>query len=132
MDVDHVLTPESHRALDTVLEFTYVSRPFVLQHVTHGSLCNLNRQTGREAIGKPVQESGDVGLAFTQWRQMDGYYVQPEIKVLAKGPFAIGGFQIAIGGGNHSHIDFDLIVATNRPHFLFLQYAKKLGLHLER
>ena len=63
---------------------------------------------------------------------MHSHHIQAEIKVLAKRAVAIFGFEIAIGGGNHAHIHFDLLIAADRADFFFLQHAQQLGLHLLR
>ena len=47
-------------------------------------------------------------------------------------PRFVGGFEIAVGGGDDAHVHFDSLVAAHRTHFFFLQHAQQLGLHFQR
>ena len=53
-------------------------------------------------------------------------------EVLAEGAVAIGGLQVAIGGGNYADVDRYVIIAAHRANFLLLQDAQEFGLHFER
>src|SRR5437763_11904060 len=63
---------------------------------------------------------------------MNSIYVQSDIEVFAKITFAVGGFEIAVGRGDHSHIHFKLLIAADRTYLFFLQEAEELGLQVER
>ena len=56
--------------------------------------------------------------------------IQAEVEIFTESTIAEGGFQIAIGGGDHPHIDLHPFVAAHAANFFFLQHAQQLGLHL--
>src|SRR5579859_7894069 len=79
-----------------------------------------------------MHQRGDIRAPFAKGGQMNGDHVQPEIKVLAKLPFLLGGLKVAVGGGDDAHVDFELLIAAYRADFLLLQHAKELGLQFHR
>src|SRR5215469_17372693 len=76
-------------------------------------------------------QSRYICFSVAQGRNMDSHDVQSKIQVFAESSFAIGRFQVAVGRGKNSDIDFYFVVAAHRTHFFFLQNTKQLGLHLE-
>src|SRR6267143_4780193 len=63
---------------------------------------------------------------------MEGHDIQAEIQILAEGAVLVRGFEVAVRGGDHSHVDFDPLVAAYGTNFLFLQNAQQLRLKLQR
>ena len=63
---------------------------------------------------------------------MYGDHVEPEVKIFAEGSGFVGGFEIAVSGGDDAHVHFDALVAAYGTHFFFLQHAQQLGLQFER
>ncbi len=131
-DVNRVMIAEGHGARDAIFQFADVSRPFVLQETFHRRGRDLNIFSGGVAIKEIVRELRDVGAAFAQARDVDGYDVETEIEILAKSSGAVGGFEIAIGGGDHADVHRNFFIAADRTHFFFLQDAQELGLHFQR
>src|SRR5262249_54037558 len=109
-----------------------VARPLVLQEALHGCRCDLQTSAWRIAIKKVVDQHRNVGAAFTQGGKVNGDHVEAEVEILAEGAFAVGSFQIAIGGRDDAHVDGDGRIAADRPDLALLQHAQQLGLHFER
>src|ERR1700722_17554738 len=79
-----------------------------------------------------VDQQGNVFAALAQRRHADRNHVQPVVKIFAKLVFGNGLIQIAVGGGDHPHIDGNLAGAAHRTHGPFLQHAQQFHLHGER
>ena len=61
---------------------------------------------GRGGAGEEVGgEQGDVAPPLGQRRQADGDQVEPVEEVLAEGAGGHGGAQVAVGGGDHPHVE---------------------------
>src|SRR5690349_22517792 len=60
---------------------------------------------------------------------MNGDDAQAVEKVLAEFAGSNGLFQIAIGGGDHAHVNINFLGATQRPDFAFLQHTIEFHLH---
>jgi len=43
------------------------------------------------------------------------HYIKAKIEIFPKSAFPILYFQVAIGGGNHAHVHFYLLIAAHRP-----------------
>ncbi len=59
---------------------------------------------------------------------MQGHGGEPVIQILTETPRAHIGFEIAVGRGDHAHIDTDRTIAAERPEFALLQHAQQLDL----
>src|SRR5271155_3625449 len=95
---------QGHSAGYAIFQFTHIARPFVLQETFHGRGRDLNIFTGGVAIEEIVRQLRDIGAAFAQARDVDGDYVETEVEVFAKSSSTVGGFQVAIGGGDDADI----------------------------
>ena len=73
----------------------------------------------------------DIGTMFPQAWQANGDDIQPEIEVFAKRARLIRRFQVAVRCRDHADVYWNFVVASDRPHFSFLQYAQEFGLHLQ-
>jgi len=62
---------------------------------------------------------------------VNGDHVEAEVKIFAEGSVLIGGFEIAVGGGDDADINFDALIAAYGTNFFFLQDAQQFGLQLE-
>ena len=54
-----------------------------------------------------------------------------EVEILAEGPVLVGGFQIAVRGGDDAHVDLHALIAADGTHFFFLQHSQQLGLQFQ-
>ena len=77
-----------------------------------------------------MHEHRDITAPLAQCGDVEGHYVQAKIQILAEGAVLVRGFEVAVGGRNHPHIDLDPLVAAHRAYLLFLQNAQQLGLKL--
>src|SRR3989304_9641867 len=73
----------------------------------------------------------DIGAPLPQWRDDDGYNVQPIEKVFPKRASLDLILQVFIGGSDDPDIDLDGLPAPNPPHLPFLQGAQYLGLQVD-
>src|SRR5215813_282262 len=121
VDVERLLVAEGNGALNAVFQFANVARPVVLEQRLHGGVGDLHRPSGNAAFEEPVSEHGDVGTTLAQRRNVDGYDVQPKVEVFAECAGTVFALEIAVGGGDHAHIDARTLVAADRSDFLFLQ-----------
>src|SRR5271168_5202791 len=86
---------------------------------------------GCVAIEEMVDEHGNVRAAIAEGREMHGHDVQSEIEILAKSAGAIGGLEIAVGGGDDADVNVHFFVAADGADFFFLKDTKELGLHFQ-
>ena len=61
-----------------------------------------------------------------------GITLKPVIQIFAKGIFGHLLVEIAVGGGDHAHVDGDFVGAADRPHTALLQHPQQLDLHGQR
>ena len=120
MEIYRPLIAQSHGPLDAILQFAHISRPVILQQGLHGGGRDLNRCAPSVTLQKPMGQHGDIGAAFAQGGQAHGHHVQAEVEVLAERAVTVFGFEIAVGGGNHAHIDLHLLIAAHGPNFFLL------------
>lgn len=66
--------------------------------------------TSQEKVG----HERNVFRAFTQWRQLDGNYIQAVPQVFTEGLGRNGSFYIFISGGNHAKVNADNRVLPRR------------------
>src|SRR5208283_2000986 len=114
-----------------VLEFANISRPIILEKALHGGGGDLQVNAGGVAVQEVMHEHGDIGATLAQRWQVDGDNVKAEIKIFPEGTGAIGGFEVAVGGGDDANINIEFFIAADRADFFFLEDAKKFRLHLE-
>ena len=74
----------------------------------------------------------DVLAPLAQRRHPDGNDVQTVEQILPEAPGLDFRGKLAVGGGNHAHVDLDLGVAADPLEGLFLQNAHDFALGLER
>ena len=74
----------------------------------------------------------DVIATIPQWRYLDGYHRQAEIKILAELAILDSLFQVPVARRQDPDINLDLRLASNSVEFPFLQGAQDLHLHVNR
>ena len=65
------------------------------------------------ALQEITDQHGDVPFALTQRRQVEWQHIQSIEKILAEFTFMHRQPEVAVGGGNHAHVDMDRVVATD-------------------
>ena len=91
-----------------------------------------NRLAGfaREFFEEKIRQRGNIFFVFAQRRNVDGDHIQAIVQILAERAFFERGAQIAIRGGDQTHVDFERFGAAEALEFAFLQDAQQL--HLNR
>ena len=78
-----------------------------------------------------MDEHGNVGAPVAERGEMDGHDIESEIEVFAERAGTVGGFQVAVGGGDDPDIHIHFFVAADRADFLLLKDPQELGLHFQ-
>ena len=78
-----------------------------------------------------VHELRDVLAALAQRRELDVDDREAEVEVLAEGALVDHLAQVAVGGGEHAHVDLDDLVAADALDLAVLEHAQQLGLQVE-
>src|SRR5581483_6472637 len=98
---------QNREPLDDVGQLPHVSRPAVARQRRNRVHRPLRRRQTRAPalqLGKVPHEQRNVVRALAQWRHRHRQHVETEVEVLAKATVPHGRWQVAIGGGNDSHI----------------------------
>ena len=134
-EVEHGPARENHCALHEVLKLTDISRPmpgcepFERGRGYRGDLllhaaCILLREV--------MHKQRNVLRAFPQRRDVDGKDIQPVVKIVAELAVLDHLFQVAVGGGDQTHVHALSVCAAQPFEFPLLQSAQKLGLDFRR
>ena len=78
-----------------------------------------------------LDQQRNVFLALTQRGQFDMEYVQPVEKVGPERALFDHVFEVLVGGGHASEIDFDDLIPADAGDLALLQYAQQIGLRLQ-
>jgi hypothetical protein len=78
------------------------------------------------------RQDEDIVSALAQWRDLDRKDRQPKIQILAKLTFCDPLFQVAIGGGDDTHVHVKGLRPTDALELFLLQGAQDLGLQRQR
>ena len=81
---------------------------------------NALARRGSIFFDEMIHQQGNVFLPLSQGGHANGNHVQAIIEIFAKSSFRYSLVQIAIGGGNHPHVNLDLAAATHWSHQAFL------------
>ncbi len=122
-----------------VVEFPHVARPAVARDNIScasreilTSIPRLRLALSVNLFQQGIHQGTQVALPFTErWQLEDGDGESVE-KILAELPAGDPHREIAIGGGDHTHIDLLRITASDWYHLGLLEHAQQLHLHLER
>ena len=80
-------------------------------------------------LDEVTNEEWDVFTARTQRRHLDREYVDAVEEIFAEGAPRDRLFEVAVCGGNDTHVAFDLCVVADALKHALLQYAQQLDLH---
>ena len=104
------------RPLDCVLKLAHVAEPVLVEEQPEGALRNVRRllsQLVREPLEEVVGQHGDVLAALAQGWDADVDDVEPVEEIVAERPGRDRLLQVDPGGGNHPHVDVDLLGASH-------------------
>jgi hypothetical protein len=120
--------------LDGVFQFAHVARPVISHHPRDGIFGNRAHPPVRlaEFLQERIHQYGYVCLSFTQRRDLDLHHVQPEKEILPKSSLPHRCVQIAVRRRDDRRRKRYSVRRTHRTHFLLLQRAQQLGLHIKR
>src|SRR5262249_1957122 len=121
---DQAALAQNRRALEGVVQFTHVSRPFVLQQrVTSVEAQFEVRPTRRlaDVVEKRVAERQDIAAPVAQGRQLDLEHLQPIVEILAKVAVQDGLTKVAIRRRQHSYVGAQPTRPAQPLKFTFLQ-----------
>ena len=110
-----------------VLQLAHVARPVVADEAVE--------RVGRDAALAEVDSaylarkcSTSSGMSRRRSRsggRFSGDHVEPVVEVLAELPLAHHGLEVAVGGGQHAHVDADRLVAADALDRPLLQRAQR-------
>ena len=103
-------TGHDHRALHDIAQFPDVSRPLVLlqrgQALARNSLDSLAERC-RELVDETPDQQRDVFGAIAERRHVNRKDIQPVVEVVAERAFGDELLEIAMRGGDDTHVDVD-------------------------
>ena len=76
-------------------------------------------------------EEGDVVVAIAQGRQQNREDVKAVVEVLAEGTVASRAFEVAVRGGEDTHVGAEFGAATDAAELALFEDAQELGLHVD-
>ena len=88
----------------------------------------LDPQIRGVALHEEFHQVGDVLGSLAQRGHAEDHDAEAIEEVLAELLFADGGFQVAMGGGQHAHVHADRLVAAEALDAFLLKHAQELGL----
>src|SRR6185503_9737294 len=125
--------PKDDRALDCILEFANVARPFV----RHQTFTRAERKSFQLAItprrgfiSEVIREQHYVFTAVAQRWHLERHHIEPVIKILSKLSRFDRFFEVLVRGCDQSQINFDRQRAADSLKLSLLKYAQKF--HLKR
>ena len=86
----------------------------------------------REAVDEVIDQERQVLEPLAQRRRADRDHVEAVVEVLAEAPGLDLLREVAIGGGDHAHVDLDGRRGAHRLDLAVLQHAQHLGLGARR
>src|ERR1035438_5182656 len=112
-------------ALYAIFQLAHVARPIVVKDQTQSIVPHAVLHLGGtvDALQDVADQQWNVLLAFAQGRDAQGKHVQTEVEVAAEGPLLQRHIQVAVGGGQDTHLDGYGAGAAYRTHFFFLDGA---------
>ena len=113
------------------MQFAHIAGKVVIFEPVHGA---GGQVCGREGVFTDIEIDEKAGqvqhvvATLVQGGQAQGNDVKAEIEILAK--FALGDpfFEVAVGGGQHAHVNFEGFRAAHAVHLAFLEHAQEFGL----
>src|ERR1043166_3117325 len=123
-----------HRPLDDALQLTHVAGPVVLLELIQGLFLHgfeLSPDLLVELGDEETDQQRDVFLALPERRDRDGENIETVEQVLPELPLADLFLQVAVGGGDDPHVDFDRAGITQSLELAFLDDPEQPGLQLQ-
>src|SRR6185295_11134421 len=124
-----------HRSLDDVLELANVPGPRItLQRVHHRlwHLRDLAAQLTLVAVDEEPHQPRDVLRPVSKRRQVNRIHTQAIVQVSPKRSGGDRRLQVAMGGGDHAHVDTLRARRSDALELAFLQHAEELHLNIRR
>src|SRR5579871_6433222 len=90
-------------------------------HGLDGNSLNLLMHSLRKLLNEIANQQRNISAALAKCGHSYGEYIEAIIEIAAKFPFLNFGNQVAIGGGNDSHVDLDGAGAAQTFEFAVLQ-----------
>ena len=121
---------ERRGAAHAVFEFAHIAGEGAMRHHVE----RLGRKVMVDAVflGKLFEktrgENPNVAGTFAQGRRQQGHDIDAVIKIGAEIALRDGFLEIAIGGADDAHIDFERLGPADALKFALLQHAQQLGL----
>ena len=132
---DLLVLGERDRALDAVLQLAHVAGPAVGEKLLGRRGCDAAHPLAsarRVHIDEVLGQEQDVSTAGAQGRHLDVDHVDAEVEVLAEAAVLHERAQVAVRGGDHAHVEGQLLVTAHRTQRALLEGAQQLGLEGER
>ena len=121
-------------AVHQVRQLPHIARPLVgaqrLRKI--GRKTHLFVALEGKFLGKKIQQQRYIDRALTQRRRADGQHIETVVQVFPKPAGNNLRLQVAVGSGNHPHIDLYRLGTAHRIHHPLLQHPQQLDLQLQR
>src|SRR5215208_4826658 len=82
-------------------------------------------------LQKVIDQNRNVLAALAKRRHIDRQHIDSVIKIVTKATVRHHRTQVAIRGGNHTHVNTDLVCTTNTPDLSLLKRTQELRLHAD-
>ena len=129
---DRIAANHHDGALDHVLELAHVARPVPAAKLLlrcGRQLRRIHAVVARVALDEMPRQREDVLDALAQGLHVQREHVEAVVEVLAEASARDLGGEVAVGRGQHAHVDLERGRAADALEFLFLEHAQELGLH---
>ena len=134
IDAQPSVVRQDRRALDHVLQFADIAGPVVALQPARIAFDSRRPDFSSLAslIRKCWASSGMSSRRSRSGTRLDRKHVEPEIQVLAKPAALHLLLEVAVGGGDHAHVDGAGALLADALEIALLQHAQQLALQLQR
>src|SRR5262249_29219887 len=121
-------------AVDAVLQLPDVTRPRIREQHLADVAAQGDRWKPRmlRLLQEVIDQERDIAPPIAKRRNVDRKNVEPIIKVLAEAAGGDLGLEVAVRGGNQSHVELAPLEGADRTEFALLDDPEELDLHVER
>ena len=125
---------QQDRAADDIFQLADIAGPVMRLQQRQRIAADPAGLAGSRGMAQqhPEGERGNITRPIAQRRQGQGEDIEAIEQVFAEPPGLDLGCQMAVGAGDHPHIDTDRAGRAQRQHLAFLQGAQQLGLQGQR
>src|SRR6516164_2281554 len=119
---------QDHRSLNHVLQLANVTGPMVrLKHFQSSlvDILDLLSDLACVALRKVFHQHGDVLFATSQRWHIDGKHIKPVKQVASEGSCVDSCLQVAVGGGDNTHVNGDGLIPADALKLALLQYTQQ-------